>query len=207
MVADDKYERDLIKRGFKYIGSVDESGLGSFVGNLYSAVVIFEPNVDYRRLMPGLNDSKQKTSKQREILYEQVKGCALDYAIGTADKYEIDKLNVYWAKWVAIRRAIKKLKITPDYILMDGNKKIPEIDIPQSAIVKGDGKCFSIAAASILAKVERDEYMRELAKLVHKDYGWESNKGYYCKGQIEAIRKYGATKFHRNKYVEKFLIK
>lgn len=205
MVADDDREKKLWKQGYKLICAVDESGMGSFVSDVYVGAIIFPEYVDYKRLMPGLDDSKKKTPIQREILYKQIKNCALYWSVETASVNEINELNIYWARFLAARRAIKNLGVTPDYVLMDGNKIIPEIDIPQQAIVKGDQKSMSIAAASILAKVDRDRHMDEIAKLVHPDYGWSSNRGYYCKQTIESLKKHGKTKWHRQKYVEKYL--
>ena len=191
----------------QYIVGVDESGMGSFAGDVYVGAVILPVTIGLtvKQQMPGLNDSKKKTAEQREILYEQIKEHSLAYAIGTASVQEIDELNIYWARFLAARRALSQLNITPDYILIDGNKVIPEVDIPQTAIVKGDGKSVSIAAASILAKVERDRHIMELAELVHEDYNWKNNKSYYCTKQVEAIKKHGKTKWHRQKYVSKYL--
>lgn len=206
MVANAVEEMALFQKGFKIVAGVDESGMGSFAGDVYVGVVIFPYDIDYKRLMPGLNDSKQKTAEQRNILYDQIKACALDYAVASASVKEIDDLNIYWARFLAARRALDKLKTKPDYIIIDGNKIIPDINIPQHAIVKGDGKSISIAAASILAKVERDKHIDALAELVHEDYDWKSNKSYYCTKHVEAIKKHGKTPWHRKKYVEKYLV-
>ena len=199
------YETQLHDQGYKYVCGVDEVGCGSLCGLVKMACVIFPVDLDYKTLLSGINDSKQLTSAKREQLYPLIKTYALDYSTADASVEEIDELNIYWAKWLAARRAIAKLQIKPDYILMDGNKAIPEVDIPQTAIVKGDGKSISIAAASIIAKVDRDAYVVELAKLVLPEYGWADNKGYYTEGHIAALKKYGKTQWHRTKYVEKFL--
>lgn len=206
MVANDEYERKLWAKGYKYICCCDESGIGSLAGNAYAAAVMFPSNIDYKILLPGLNDSKQKTKKQREQLYPLIKKYALAYSVQIATVKEINEYNVYWAKFIAIRRAISALSIKPDFVLMDGNAKIPEIDIPQMAIVKGDSKSISIAAASILAKVDRDAYMEELATKVHDDYDWSSNKAYYCKKHLDALKKHGRTKWHRDRFIRKFEI-
>lgn len=203
-MATDLYEKQLVSQGYNYICGCDESGMGALAGNLWVGAVIFPKDMNYS-FLPGLNDSKQKTPAQREVLYELVKKYALDYAteIGTVE--EIDRLNVYWARFAAMNRALNKLRIKPDYILMDGNKKIPNINIPQMAIVKGDAKSYTIAAASILCKVERDRYMVELAKLVPEEFGWKDNKAYWCEQHVSAFKKYGKTKWHRQKYIEKLL--
>lgn len=206
MVANASEENRLVEQGNKYICGVDESGCGTFVGDVYVAAVVFPIGIDYKVLMPGLNDSKKKKAEQRNILYKQIKEHSLCYAVATASVKEIDELNIYWARFLAARRAISYLPIVPDYVIMDGNKEIPDIDINQHAIVKGDSKSISIAAASILAKVDRDAYMDDLAKKVHSDYALENNRGYYCKETISALQKHGKTKWHREKYVAKYLV-
>jgi ribonuclease HII len=205
MAVNDLEENKLYQMGYNCLCSFDDSAIGCLAGNAIMGAVIFPKHIDFRSLMPGLNDSKKKTHEQRLVLYEQIKSCALTYATAEATVEEIDELNIYWAKWLAARRALAKLSIVPDFILVDGDKMIPEVTIPQLAIVKGDGKCFSIAAASILAKVERDKHIDELAKLVHEDYDWINNKSYYSEKHIAAIKKHGKTIYHRRKYVEKFL--
>lgn len=206
MIANDEYERKLWAKGYKYVCCCDEAGTGSLGGDLYAAAVVFPPNIDYKTLLPGLNDSKQKTKEQREELYPLIKKYALAYSVQIATVKEINEYNVYWAKFIAIRRAISALPVEPDYVLMDGNAKVPDITIPQMAIVKGDSKSISIAAASILAKVDRDAYMIKLAAQVHEDYGWASNKAYYCKKHLEALKKHGRTKWHRDRFIRKFEI-
>jgi len=205
MAANDEYEQRLWTSDCKYVCGVDEVGCGSLMGPVTMACVVFSANIDYKTLLKGLNDSKQKTSEQREELYIKIKQYALDWSVAEASVEEIDQYNIYWAKWMAARRALTKLKIQPDHILMDGNHKIPEISIPQTAIVKGDSKSISIAGASILAKVDRDRYIVELAKEVVPEYGWKDNKGYYTEEHIAALKKYGKTQWHRAKYVSKFI--
>lgn len=194
-------ELTLIRQGYRNICGVDECGVGCYAGDVYAAAVIFPHDIDIG-LLKGIDDSKKKSSEQRKALYKIIKQHALSYAVSFATVKEIEDLNVYWAKLLAMRRSIEALKVKPDYILVDGNARIPEISIEQKTIVKGDTKSISIAAASILAKVDRDEYMCELARHVHPDYGWESNKSYYCKKTIDAIKKHGVTKWHRKKFVE-----
>lgn len=205
MVANASEENGLAALGYSKVAGIDESGMGCFAGDVYVAAVIFPSGIDYKKLLPGLNDSKTKKPKQRKILYNQIKKHALAYSVATASVEEIDHLNIYWARFLAARRALDKLQIKPDYVIIDGNKEVPEIYISQHAIVKGDKKSISIAAASILAKTDRDAYMDRLAKLVHPDYDWENNRSYYSKQTIDAIKKHGKTKWHRQKYVEKYL--
>jgi ribonuclease HII len=204
MSASDKYERELWNKGFKYIASVDESGMGSFAGDIYVAAVILPKNIDYKTLLPGLNDSKKLTAEKREKLYPLIKKHAVAYSVQVATVPEVNEHNVYWARFIAARRALADLQTSPDYVLMDGNATIPEIDIPQEALVKGDSKSISIAAASILAKVDRDIYMMDLATKVHEDYGWASNKAYYSTQHIAALKKHGKTEWHRDRFLRKF---
>lgn len=205
MAASDLFERELWEKGYKYVCGCDEVGCGSLMGPVTMACVIFPVNIDYKNLLKGLNDSKQKTEEQREELYVKIKQHALYWSVAEASVERINDINIYWAKWEAARSALSLLPIKPDHVLMDGNKNIPEIDIPQTAIVKGDGKSISIAAASILAKVDRDRFIVELSKEFNSEYGWAKNKGYYTEDHINALKKFGKTKWHRDKYVEKFL--
>lgn len=205
MAANDNYEKDIIGKGYNFIAGVDETGMGSLIADVYVSAVIFPNGIDYKKLLPGLNDSKQKTEEQRNELYILIKEHALAWSVATASVEEINKLNIYWARFLAARRALEKLSIKPDYVLMDGNKIIPEIDTAQQAIVKGDQKSISIAAASILAKVDRDSYIKELSKKVDAEFDWAANKGYYCEKHIKALQKHGKTEWHRDKFVEKFI--
>lgn len=204
MVANDFEEKKLIDSGYKLIAGIDESGMGSLAGEVHVGVVVLPVNIDFKNLLPEVNDSKQKSQEEREKLYELIKKHAVSYAVATATIEEIDKHNIYWARFIAARRAIESLKVKPDYILMDGNAVVPEIEIPQTALVKGDTRSISIAAASILAKVERDAYMMDLASRVHEDYGWITNKAYYTKKHLAALEKYGKTKWHREGFLKKF---
>lgn len=204
-MADYKTEQRLYGLGYNYVCGIDDSAVGNFAGSVFMSAVIFPHSLDFQNLIPGLNDSKQKSEDQRNILYQQIKQHALAYSTGTASVPEIDKLNIYWAKFLAARRAIEALSIAPDYVLIDGGTEIPGIDIPQSAVVKGDQKSYSIAAASILAKVDADVHICKLAQLVHPDHEWASNKAYYSANLIAALRKHGKNEWHRQKYVAKFL--
>ena len=205
MVANDTEEQALALKGYKYIAGIDETGMGSLAGDVYVAAVILPVGIDFKKLLPGLNDSKTKTEEQREKLYPLIKQHALAWAVATASIKEIADLNIYWARFLAARRALDKLQVQADYVIMDGNKVVPEIDTPQHAIVKGDLKSISIAAASILAKVDRDNYIKELAKQVHSDFEWANNKAYYCQAHIQALKNHGKTEWHRDKFIEKFV--
>lgn len=205
-MADASEENKLIERGLKLIAGCDETGMGSMAGNIYVSAVILPPGINFIQLLPRLNDSKKISEGVREKLYPLIQEHAVACATGIATVEEIDEHNVYWARFIAARRALDGLGVKPDYVLMDGNVKIPEIDIPQTAIVKGDTKSISIAAASVIAKVERDRYIIDLAEKVHDDFGWQNNKAYYSQGHIEALKKHGRTRWHRERFLRKFQV-
>ena len=173
----------------------DEAGRGCLAGSVYAAAVIFAP--DYRNA--ELNDSKQLTDHQRHALREVIERDALDWAVGIVTPEEIDKINILRASILAMHRALDQLKLRPEAIIVDGNKFQPYHDIRHATIVKGDGKYLSIAAASILAKTYRDDYMDQLDQ-EYPQYGWRKNKGYPTRDHRAAIRQYGTTPYHRMTY-------
>ena len=173
----------------------DEAGRGCLAGSVYAAAVILPP--DYQNDM--LNDSKQLTEKRRYQLREIIERDAVAWAVGVVSPDEIDKINILNASILAMHRALDQLKVRPEAIIVDGNKFKPYQNLPHTTIVKGDGKYLSIAAASILAKTYRDDYMNELAK-DFPQYDWLSNKGYPTKKHRDAIRQYGITPYHRKSY-------
>ena len=173
----------------------DEAGRGCLAGSVYAAAVIFPK--DYHN--DELNDSKQLSAKKRYALREIVERDALAWAVGIVTPEEIDKINILNASILAMHRALDQLKVRPEAVIVDGNKLKPYHDLPYTTIVKGDGKYLSIAAASILAKTFRDDYMDRLAE-EYPQYDWLSNKGYPTKKHREAIRKYGVTPYHRMSY-------
>lgn len=173
----------------------DEAGRGCLAGSVYAAAVIFPK--DYHN--DELNDSKQLPAKKRYALREIVERDALAWAVGIVTPEEIDKINILNASILAMHRALDQLKVRPEAVIVDGNKFKPYHDLPYTTIVKGDGKYLSIAAASILAKTFRDDYMDRLAE-EYPQYDWLSNKGYPTKKHREAIRKYGVTPYHRMSY-------
>ena len=170
----------------------DEAGRGCLAGPVYAAAVIFPP--DYHN--KELNDSKQLSDKKRKILREQIIKDATCWAVGIVDNHEIDKINILNASILAMHRAIEQLSTSPEHLIIDGNKFKKYQQIPHDCIVKGDGKFLSIAAASILAKTFRDDYMDELHQQFPV-YDWISNKGYPTKKHKLAIQEYGLTDFHR----------
>ena len=173
----------------------DEAGRGCLAGSVYAAAVILPP--DYQNDL--LNDSKQLTEKKRYQLREIIKRDAVAWAVGVVSPDEIDKINILNASILAMHRALDQLKVRPEAIIVDGNRFKPYHQLPHTTIVKGDGKYLAIAAASILAKTYRDDYMNELAK-EYPQYDWLSNKGYPTKKHREAIRQYGITPYHRKSY-------
>ncbi|MDR0699447.1 MAG: ribonuclease HII [Tannerella sp.] len=173
----------------------DEAGRGCLAGAVYAAAVILPQ--EFRN--ENLNDSKQLTEKQRETLRPIIENEALAWAIGIATPEEIDRINILNASFLAMHRAIKQLQVTPEHLLIDGNRFTPYHGIPHTTIIKGDGKYLSIAAASILAKTHRDEYMDSLNDK-YPVYTWNKNKGYPTKAHRDAIRIHGTTPCHRKSF-------
>lgn len=173
----------------------DEAGRGSLAGPVFAAAVILPEAFS----LPGLNDSKLLTENNRNAFRKIIEKEALAWSVGIADEGEIDRINIRNASFLAMHRALKKLSISPGHILVDGNYFPPYGDIPHQCIVKGDRLYMSIAAASVLAKTHRDDFMNTLDKeLPH--YTWSKNKGYATRGHIEAIKKYGFSKYHRKSF-------
>ena len=173
----------------------DEAGRGCLAGSLYAAAVILP--VGYQNEL--LNDSKQLTEKRRYELREIIQRDAVAWAVGIVTPEEIDKINILNASILAMHRALDQLQVRPEAVIVDGNRFKKYKDLPHTTIVKGDGKYLSIAAASILAKTYRDDYMNQLAE-EYPQYDWRSNKGYPTKKHREAIRQYGTTPYHRMSY-------
>ena len=173
----------------------DEAGRGCLAGSVYAAAVILPP--DYQNEL--LNDSKQLTEKKRYQLRDIIEQDAVAWAVGIVTPQEIDRINILNASILAMHRALDQLKVRPEAIIVDGNRFKPYQQIPATTIVKGDGKYLSIAAASILAKTYRDDYMNQLA-LEYPQYDWLSNKGYPTKKHRDAIRQFGITPYHRRSY-------
>lgn len=177
---------DLIEAG------CDEAGRGCLAGSVYAAAVILPK--DFKNEL--LNDSKQLTEKQRYLLREVIEKEALDWAVGIVTPQEIDKINILNASFLAMHRAVDQLKLRPQHLLIDGNRFKKYQDLPHTTVVKGDGKYLSIAAASILAKTYRDDYMNCLHQ-EYPQYSWDGNKGYPTKKHRAAIARHGTTPYHR----------
>ena len=188
----------MLKNNY-YLGKIeagcDEAGRGCLAGSVYAAAVILPE--DYQNEL--LNDSKQLTEKKRYLLREIIERDAIAWAMGIVTPEEIDKINILNASILAMHRALDQLKVRPEAIIVDGNRFKPYQKLPHTTIVKGDGKYLSIAAASILAKTYRDDYMNKLAE-EYPQYDWLSNKGYPTKKHREAIKQFGITPYHRKSY-------
>lgn len=189
-----KYEKEYMDKGYKLIAGCDEAGRGPLAGPVFCAAVILNPN----DMIEGLNDSKQLTEKMREKLYTEIKSRALAYKIVSISNEEIDRINILEASRKGMEEAVKGLSITPDFILTD-YMDLYHTDIPYLKLAHGDALSATIAAASILAKVERDRFMMKLDSK-YPEYGFKDHKGYPTKSHIEAIKKYGITEFHRKSY-------
>ena len=173
----------------------DEAGRGCLAGSVYAAAVILPDGYDN----PSLNDSKRLSAAKRMRLRDEIVRDARAWAIGVVTPEEIDQINILRASILAMHRALDQLQVRPEAIIVDGNRFLPYCDLPYTTIVKGDGKYQAIAAASILAKTYRDEYMERLAE-EFPQYGWQSNKGYPTPQHREAIRQYGVTPYHRKSF-------
>lgn len=173
----------------------DEAGRGCLAGSVYAAAVILPDGYDN----PALNDSKQLSAAKRKRLRDEIVRDAQAWAVGVVTPEEIDHINILRASILAMHRALERLRVMPEAIIVDGNRFQPYRDLPYTTIVKGDGKYQAIAAASILAKTFRDEYMERLAE-EFPQYGWQSNKGYPTPQHREAIRQYGVTPYHRKSF-------
>lgn len=187
------YENELLKKNIVNVAGIDEAGRGPLAGPVVAGCVILPQNY----FLPGLDDSKKLTEKKREHYYQEIINHAVSYGIGIVDVCDIDKYNILECTKIAMLKAVTNLKVKPEHLLVDALKL--DIDIPQTSIVKGDTKSVSIAAASILAKVTRDKYMIEMAK-IYPEYHFEKNKGYGTKEHIEALAKYGVTPIHRRSF-------
>lgn len=173
----------------------DEAGRGCLAGSVYAAAVILPPDFQNEEL----NDSKQLSEKKRYLLRPIIEKEAIAWAIGIVTPKEIDSINILKASFLAMHRAIEQLTVKPEHLLIDGNRFTPYPDISHTTVIKGDGKYLSIAAASILAKTYRDDYMNSLAA-EYPAYHWTENKGYPTKAHREAIRESGSTPYHRKTF-------
>lgn len=184
-------EQALWRRGIRLVAGVDEAGRGPLAGPVVAAAVVFASPV----ILPGLDDSKRLRPAERFRLAGEIKARALSWAVAAASHREIDRFNILQATYLAMRRAIRRLRLQVEYVLVDGFT-IPGLELPQKGLVGGDGRCASIAAASVLAKVTRDHLM-EHADRLYPGYGFAQNKGYPTPGHLEALALHGPCRLHR----------
>lgn len=192
-----EYDKNVRTRYSVFCG-LDEAGRGPLAGDVYAAAVIFDNDT----VIEGLNDSKKLSEKKREALFDEIVEKAKDFCIATASVEEIERLNILQAAMLAMKRAAEGLDITPSYALADGNK-FPDMSIIGEPVVKGDATSASIAAASVLAKVSRDRYMKEIAEM-YPDWQFERHKGYGTKLHYEMLDKFGPSPVHRMSFLKKY---
>lgn len=195
-----KYEEALRKKGFKYICGIDEAGRGPLAGPVVVASVIMPEN----SMIEGVNDSKKVSGKKREKLYDLILGEAISYGIGIVGQDEIDEINILNATKKGLTMSLQELTQKPDLIIVDALSKINTLGIPYESIIKGDAKCYSISAASIIAKVTRDRIMREWDK-IYPQYGFATHKGYGTSSHIKAIIENGPCPIHRKTFIKHFI--
>jgi ribonuclease HII len=189
-----RFETALWASGVLHVAGVDEAGMSPLAGPVAAAAVVFAPGCR----IPGVDDSKKLDAGTRDRLAEAIKGIAVAWAVGFATVEEIDTLNIYWAGLLAMRRAVEGLSTTPQHLLIDA-RHLKDLAIPQQRIVRGDAKCLTIAAASILAKVARDAHMHKL-EAEYPGYGFSMHKGYPVSQHLAALRKLGASPAHRRSF-------
>lgn len=194
-----KQENELRKKGFNLICGIDEAGRGPLAGPVVVASVILPQD----SMIEGVNDSKKVSEKKREKLYDQILEEAISYGIGIIGQDEIDEINILNATKKGLTISLQELTVRPDLIVVDALTHIDTKGIPYESIIKGDAKCYSIAAASIIAKVTRDRIMREWDK-IYPEYGFVQHKGYGTAKHITAIRKYGLCPIHRRSFTKNF---
>ena len=194
------FERALQEKGIKYIAGVDEVGRGPLAGPVVCAAVIMP--LDEASIIEGIDDSKKLSAKKREELSEKIKKTALCYTIVEVDEKTIDEINILEATKLGMKKAIETLSITPESVLTDGNMTI-DIALPQKSVIGGDALSYSIGAASIIAKVYRDNKMDEYAK-TYPHYAFEKNKGYGTAAHIQGIKEHGLCPIHRKTFTKKF---
>ena len=192
-----KIETEFFDKGIKYICGIDEAGRGPLAGPVVVASVIMPED----SMIEGVNDSKKISENKREKLYEIIIKEAISYSVGIVYQEEIDDINILQATKKALTMAVERLEVKPNIILVDALTGIDTLGIPFKSIIKGDAKCYSIAAASIIAKVTRDRIMREWDK-VYPEYGFASHKGYGTAKHIAAIKEYGPCPLHRRTFLK-----
>ena len=197
-----KIEEEIYSKNpnFKYICGIDEAGLGPLAGPVVVACAVMPRD----SMIEGVNDSKKISEKKREELFEKITSEAISYGVGIIDQKEIDRINILNATKEGLTMAVKELSVRPDLIIVDALNNIDTEGIPYESIIKGDAKCYSIAAASIIAKVTRDRIMRQWDE-IYPQYGFIKHKGYGTAAHIAAIKEYGPCPLHRNSFIKHFV--
>ena len=198
-MLDFTYETEAHEKGYAVVCGVDEAGRGPLAGPVFAAAVILPENYSHEIL----NDSKKLSEKKRDLVYDDIIKDAVAYSVGIATEKEIDDINILNATFLAMKRAVDGLSIKPDLAYIDGNQ-YPKTGVKEVTIVKGDSKCMSVAAASIIAKVSRDRYMLKVAE-EYPQYEFSKHKGYGTKLHYEMIEKYGVSPVHRRSFLKKIL--
>jgi ribonuclease HII len=194
-----KFDKTFYSRKIKYIAGIDEAGRGPIAGPVVAAAVIF----DKKKFHSKINDSKKLSEIQRNELYDWIINNCISYGIGIVEQNEIDNINILQATLKSMKQAVSKLSPQPNLCLIDGNKSFLS-ELKTKTIVKGDSKSFSIAAASIIAKVTRDRIMKNFS-IQFIEYSWENNKGYATKSHINAVKKFGASPIHRKTFLTRII--
>lgn len=195
-----KIEEEIYQKGINLIGGIDEAGRGPLAGPVVVACVVMPRD----SMIEGVNDSKKVSEKKREKLYDEIIENAVSYSVGIIDQKEIDNINILNATKLGLTTAVKELKVKPEIILVDALTNIDTCGIPYQSIIKGDAKCYSIAAASIVAKVTRDRIMKQWDE-IYPQYGFEKHKGYGTAMHIAAIKEYGICPLHRHSFIKNIL--
>lgn len=199
-VTNEEFDADLRAKGYARFCGVDEAGRGPLAGPVYAAAVILSPD----RPIPGINDSKKLSEKKREQLFDVICEQAVAFSIASASVEEIEEYNILQATFLAMRRAVEGLSVSPELAAIDGNKIPPGLTMPAISVVKGDSLSASIGAASVLAKVSRDRVMREM-DAVYPGYGFAVHKGYGTAAHVAALRELGMSPIHRPSFLGKIL--
>jgi ribonuclease HII len=189
-------EKKIFDQGYEIIGGLDEAGRGPLAGPVVAACVVIKANFSLNNELLEINDSKKLTAKKRELLFDLIKNNFLEVGVGLCDHQTIDRINILQATFLAMKKAIGSIKNKPQFLMIDGSIKLPNCSMDQKVYIKGDEKIFTIAAASIIAKVTRDRIMMEMDK-IYPNYGFCQHKGYGTKDHLQKLKQYGPCPIHR----------